>query len=276
MKCYGYIRVSTSDQADSGLGLEAQRGAITREYEAKFKPLGYEWGGIYEDPAVSGRRPLRSRPAGLRLATAATTGDAILFSKLDRAFRSTIDCLQTIEVWNQQKVRAVFLDFNLDTDTPVGEFVLTIMAAFAKMERRRISERIRDAKAVEKAQGNIMSIPMTVKAVRTGAGRCSLYVQPDVFALGMKVVEWRNRGVSWSALRATLRDAGITKPKPKVYRYIKENDWWSRTALARLHEATVKTIGWLNQGKVKWPPGWKKPDTLDVQGLTGDQPQGAT
>src|ERR1700682_2211325 len=60
---YGYIRVSTEEQADSGLGLEAQRQRI-RNY-CKMKGLGL--GEIYEDPGLSGGKPLGSRQAGSQL-----------------------------------------------------------------------------------------------------------------------------------------------------------------------------------------------------------------
>jgi hypothetical protein len=53
---FGYIRVSTRDQAEGGLGLAAQREQIEDLYARKYKPAGYAWGGIYEDRAVSARK----------------------------------------------------------------------------------------------------------------------------------------------------------------------------------------------------------------------------
>lgn len=261
MKCYGYIRVSTADQADSGLGLQAQRDAILREYEAKWKPQGYEWGGVYEDAAVSGKKPFLSRPSGLRLSTASDRGDILLFSKLDRAFRSVMDSLQTIEVWRARKVRCVFLDFNLDTETPVGEFVLTVMSAFAQMERRRIGERTREGLLVAKAKGVITGVgsDTLLERRRTDGGKIVRTVRPQVFALGLKIVEWRNRGISWTAIYQTLKYNGVTRPPKSVVNTIKANPWWSRTSLTLLHRSTLKVQHWLNEGKVKWPAGWQKP-----------------
>jgi hypothetical protein len=60
---YGYIRVSSDEQADSGLGLEAQRQRIRAYCELK----GLQLTTLFEDPAVSGGKPLSSRPAGSRL-----------------------------------------------------------------------------------------------------------------------------------------------------------------------------------------------------------------
>jgi hypothetical protein len=53
-KVFGYVRCSTDDQADSGLGLEACREAIHQHYEKRYMAAGYTFGGIYEDPSVSG------------------------------------------------------------------------------------------------------------------------------------------------------------------------------------------------------------------------------
>lgn len=265
MKCFGYIRVSTADQADSGLGLQAQRDAIQREFDARWRPQGYEWGGVHEDAAVSGKKKFLCREAGHRLSTAVGAGDVILFSKLDRAFRSVLDSLLTIEVWRAKKTRCVFLDFNLDTETPVGEFVLTVMSAFAQMERRRIGERTRDGLAVARARGMIAGSPLlTTRHHRTDGGKLIRYVRPDVFALGLKVVEWRNRNVSWTAIYTTLKYNGIVRKEKGVVRNFKENPWWGRTALVLLHKATLKTQQWLDEGKVKWPAGWAKPEAPTV------------
>jgi site-specific DNA recombinase len=56
----GYIRVSTEDQADSGLGLEAQRQRIKAYCEMK----GLHLAEILEDTGVSGGKALSTRPAG--------------------------------------------------------------------------------------------------------------------------------------------------------------------------------------------------------------------
>ena len=57
---FGYVRVSTEEQADSGLGLEAQRQRIRAYCEMK----GLHLAGVFEDPGLSGGKPLASRLAG--------------------------------------------------------------------------------------------------------------------------------------------------------------------------------------------------------------------
>ena len=62
-----YIRVSSDEQADSGLGLEAQRQRIAAYCQMK----GVRLAQGFEDPGISGGKPLASRPAGSQLLAAA-------------------------------------------------------------------------------------------------------------------------------------------------------------------------------------------------------------
>ncbi len=273
-KALGYIRVSTDDQKDSGLGLEAQRRTIDTDYLSRWKGEGFDWGGIFEDAAVSGGKQFLSRPAGYRMSNLAQKGDVILITRLDRAFRSAVDCLSTIQKWQKLGVRVVFITQNFDTETPMGRFAVTILAGAAEWERDMASLRTREGLAVARSQGRFIGTPhMTIKfakdehgnLIRDKRGNVIRVVQPDVFALGQKIVEWRNRGVSWEAIRRTLRDGGVRRRKTNIVGRFKENDWWSASGLARLHKATLLAQLWLSTGKAKWPKGWKAPDTPVVE-----------
>src|SRR6266851_2977132 len=87
-----YIRVSSEEQADSGLGLEAQRQRIAAYCTMK----GLRRAEVFEDPAISAGKPLASRPAGSRLLAAAKKSKAVVVvAKLDRLFRSVADAART-------------------------------------------------------------------------------------------------------------------------------------------------------------------------------------
>jgi len=89
----GYVRVSTDKQAERGLGLEAQRQRIRAYCEMK----GLHLTTIFEDPGLSGGKPLGSRSAGGRLlAEARRIKPVVVVAKLDRLFRSVADAAQTI------------------------------------------------------------------------------------------------------------------------------------------------------------------------------------
>ncbi len=74
----------------------------------------------------------------------------IVIPKLDRAWRSAVDCLDTLEVWNAKEIQCHLLDLGgntLNLSTPIGRFFLTIAAAFAELERSLVGERTKNALA---------------------------------------------------------------------------------------------------------------------------------
>jgi DNA invertase Pin-like site-specific DNA recombinase len=88
-----YIRVSSEEQADSGLGLEAQRQRIAAYCTMK----GLLLAEVFEDPGISSGKPLAGRPAGSKLLAAAKKGKAlVIVSKLDRLFLSVADAANVI------------------------------------------------------------------------------------------------------------------------------------------------------------------------------------
>src|SRR5262249_3745050 len=149
---YGYSRCSTQDQADSGLGLEAQKRDIERHYKYKLEPQGIAWGGMSADAAVSGNTPFAERPSGGELNDRIQRGDHLIIAKLDRGFRRADDACRTVGAWRDRGITLHVLDVNLDTSTPIGDMVLKILAVVAEWERRRIGERT--AAAVRMARQN--------------------------------------------------------------------------------------------------------------------------
>jgi DNA invertase Pin-like site-specific DNA recombinase len=140
-KVAGYIRVSTEDQGESGAGLEAQRAAITAEAERR----GWQLVEIFEDTA-SGKS--MSRRPGLAAALAAVDSgqvDALCVAKLDRLSRSLLDFAGLVERSRKQGWQLVALDLGVDTASPSGEMMASVLAVFAQFERRLISQRTTDA-----------------------------------------------------------------------------------------------------------------------------------
>lgn len=144
-----YSRVSTAEQADSGAGLAAQRAAIEREVTHR----GWDQVEWYEDPAQSGKD--LERPEMTRLLTEVRRGDLLVAAKVDRLSRSLVDFAMLVERSQREGWAIVTLDLGLDLSTPQGEFVASILAAFARMERRLIGQRTRDAMSAKKAAGGV-------------------------------------------------------------------------------------------------------------------------
>jgi DNA invertase Pin-like site-specific DNA recombinase len=133
-----YVRVSTAGQAQSGLGLEAQRRAIRKASRAQ----GLTIAGWYEDAGRSGASVAR-RP-GLRAALAeiqAERADGLICAKVDRLGRSAADVAGLVERAHKEGWRLIALDIGLDLGTPAGELVANALGMAARFEWRRISER---------------------------------------------------------------------------------------------------------------------------------------
>src|SRR5262249_1421297 len=150
----GYIRVSSEEQADSGLGLEAQRQRIAAYAAMK----GLHLAEVFEDPGISGGKPLASRPAGGKLLAAANKSKAlVIVAKLDRLFRSVADAANVIADFDKKGIQLVSIAENFDITSPFGRAMAQMASVFAELERAMIRERTRTAMNVKRARGERIS-----------------------------------------------------------------------------------------------------------------------
>lgn len=155
----GYVRVSTEEQALSGLGLEGQRRAIAEAAAQR----GWELTGIVEDAGLSGST-LAGR-AGLESVLQIVSthqADGLVVAKLDRLSRSLLDFSQLMERSRREGWAIVALDLGVDTSTPQGELMAAVLATFAQFERRLIGQRTKSALDVKRAQGVILGRRRTI------------------------------------------------------------------------------------------------------------------
>lgn len=130
----GYVRVSTADQNEARQ-LEAL-GEVDRLFSEK----------------VSGKS--REREQLGEMFDYVRTGDVVRVKSPDRLSRSTRDLLAMVEELRAKGVEVEFVDNPaLNTDTPNGEFMLTILAAVAQLERSVARERQAEGIAIAKARG---------------------------------------------------------------------------------------------------------------------------
>jgi DNA invertase Pin-like site-specific DNA recombinase len=149
-----YIRVSSEEQADSGLGLEAQRQRIAAYCSMK----GLHLAEVFEDPGVSGGKPLASRPAASKLLAAAKKGKSfVIVAKLDRLFRSVADAANVIADFDKKGIRLVAIAENFDMSSPFGRAMAQMASVFAELERAMIRERTRSAMNVKRSRGERIS-----------------------------------------------------------------------------------------------------------------------
>lgn len=155
MAFYGYIRVSTLQQANEGDSLETQLKQISSYSSLKGYEIPSE--NFITERGVSGNLEFESRPEGAKLFEKLISGDVLIFSKLDRAFRNTRNALNTLHELKLRGVSVHFIDLGGDvTNDGIGSVIFTILSAFATFERDRIATRIREVKQVQKAEGKFL------------------------------------------------------------------------------------------------------------------------
>lgn len=196
-----YYRVSTQKQGASGLGLEAQKEAVSRFLN------GGAWGLVDEFVEIEtgkGADALAKRPQ-LKAALAACRkeGATLVIAKLDRLARN----VHFVSGLMESKVKFVACDM-----PEANELTIHIMAAFAEHEAKRISQRTKDALAVAKSRGVVLgragaaNLRPNVEARQRGA---------DDFAEKLRTLfeGMKTRGLSQRGMVVELNRVGVPAPK---------------------------------------------------------------
>ncbi len=153
-----YARVSTLDK---GQDPETQLVGL-REYAAR---RGFILAGEYVDYA-SGLRDDRPHYRRLVEATRKHHIDVVLVWRYDRFARSTQALLQALQEFQHLGVDFISYQENIDTTTPQGEMIFTVMASLAQFESALISARVKAGMARARAQGKRISrapLPVAVQ-----------------------------------------------------------------------------------------------------------------
>ena len=154
MRAVGYVRCSTTEQQQSGLGLSAQRSTV----ETACTQRGWTLLGFEENIASGGRR---DRPGLARVLAAIEAGaaDCVVVSRLDRLGRSVAHVASILE---RHPGAVVALDIGMTPDSPAGAFTAHVIAAAAELERALVRERTRDALQAARARGTRLGRPPTM------------------------------------------------------------------------------------------------------------------
>lgn len=135
-----YARVSTEkeEQEDS---FERQVSHYTTLITSKPE---WEFGGIYADSGITGTRA-EKRPDFMRMIADCRAGkiDKVLVKSISRFARNTVDALKYIQELKELGISVYFENENIDTLTPGGEVLITILAAMAEQESRTMSTNIK-------------------------------------------------------------------------------------------------------------------------------------
>ena len=146
----GYVRVSTVQQAETGVSLDAQ----TARLKAYCVALNLELVGIQSDDGFSAKS--LDRPGLQRALASLKNGqaDALLVTKLDRLTRSVKDLGLLIDTYFASNDSSLLsLGDNIDTRSASGRLILNVLMSVAQWEREATSERTREALKQVKIEG---------------------------------------------------------------------------------------------------------------------------
>lgn len=132
---FGYARVSTDDQE------------LARQIDALNN---YGVDKIYKEK-ITGTKA--KRPELDKLKNALREGDEVIIESLSRLGRSTKDLLNLIEEWNSQGVKLVSLKESIDTTTPTGKLLTTVLSAISQFERDITVQRTNEGLQAARARG---------------------------------------------------------------------------------------------------------------------------
>lgn len=142
MTVYGYIRVSRDDQ-NTGRQEDALRDVV-------------------DELVIERGSAVKERPLFDDLMGNIEQGDTLAVLSLDRAFRNTLEALSCADDLNNLDAHFRILDLGIDTATPAGRLVLTMMAGLAEFERSQLIERTKQGLQAAKARGVTLGRPKSL------------------------------------------------------------------------------------------------------------------
>jgi DNA invertase Pin-like site-specific DNA recombinase len=179
-----YARVSTSNTSQSP---EMQ----IRELREYCKRRGWKITREYVDQGISGAK--ESRPELNRLIADAHLRrfDAVVCWRFDRFARSVSHLLRALETFKALGIEFVSLSEQIDTSTPTGKMVFTVLGAVAELERNLIAERVKAGLRNARAKGKILGRPRKI-------------------ANSVEINRLRSQGASWRAVGTALGVSAAT------------------------------------------------------------------
>ncbi len=174
-----YARVST---ANGGQDPTMQ----TRELREYIERRGWQFAAEYVDVGISGSKEKRPELDRLMGDAHRRRFDCVVVWKFDRFARSVSHLLRALETFKALGVEFVSFSEQMDTSTPAGKMVFTVLGAVAELERSLIVERVKAGLRNAKAKGK-----------RIG--------RPHVFVDARRIATLRASGASWPAIARELR-----------------------------------------------------------------------
>ena len=221
MKVIAYSRVSTTDQADNGVSLEAQTAKLSA-YASLYDLTIVE---TIEDAGESAKsliRPGLQRALGMLKRGEA---DGLVIVKLDRLTRSVADWQTLIDGFFGERAgkQLMSVSDSIDTRTAAGRLVLNVLLSVAQWERETTAERTREALRHKiRNRERVGKVRFGYDLGADGVGLIENAAEQQAIAT---MLELRQAGATYRAIAAELTDRGI---EPK------ESSKWDHSAVRRI------------------------------------------
>jgi DNA invertase Pin-like site-specific DNA recombinase len=150
-----YARVSTTNH---GQDVSMQ----TRDLEQFAKARGWRLIDSYLDVGISGSKDSRPQLDRLMADAHKRRFDIVIVWKFDRFARSVSHLLRALETFNALGIAFVSLSEQMDTTTPTGKMIFTVLGAVAELERSLIVERVRAGLRNARAKGKTLGRPRKI------------------------------------------------------------------------------------------------------------------
>jgi len=186
MRAAIYIRVSTAGQ-----NTDLQKDGLSEYADRANLDVVKE----YVDIAVSGRK--EGRPALRKLMRAARNRkfDCVVVWKFDRFARSVSHLLKALEEFNHLDIRFISVQDQIDTNSPMGKAMFTIIGAMAELESSLISERVKAGMAAAKSRGKKIGRPETLPYLVTQIEELATDTDLSINKIRTKIKERASRAV---------------------------------------------------------------------------------
>ncbi len=216
----GYCRASTIEQCSEGVSLGMQTERIRAYATAK----GLDLADVLVDEGRSGKD--LKRPALQDLLARCDRGEVahVIVWKLDRLTRKTRHLLSLVDLFLARHIELHSVSESLDTSTPSGRFLLTILGGLSEMERELIGERTRSALAFKRQNGEPTSHP-PLGFRPNGSRRHRMLPVPEELAIVDRILTAWRVGGSYAGIARELNQEGVASKRG-----------------GRWHAATVRNI----------------------------------
>lgn len=212
--CYGYVRVSTTIQVETGHSLEEQERKIRAWADLNDMKIM----GIYIDKGVSGTFMFQ-RPEFGKMVSLIQRGDTLVANDLSRVSRNLLDIAKLMELLEERGAHAVFISDGFNTSTEMGKMMIGISSMIKQMETRQSSERITDTLALMKDKGQSLGRPpYGWTKISTDPGSPLVEV-PEEQAIISRIKQLKENGSSFTGIAKLLTNEGITTPSGKSLKW---------------------------------------------------------